>query len=42
LMSTQTRTMSTVDDMWVAGTIDFNAAVPCRYTPVGTIIHNVP
>jgi hypothetical protein len=42
LMTTQTRTMSTVDDMWVVGSIDFNAAVPCRFTPLGTIIHSVP
>jgi hypothetical protein len=42
LITTQTRTMSTVDDMWVVGTIDFNAAIPCRFTAVGTLIHNVP
>ena len=42
LMSTQTRTMSTVKDMWVAGRIDFNAGSPCLYTPINSIVSNVP
>ncbi len=42
LMSTQMRTMSTVKDMWVVGRVDFNAGTPCGYTPINSIVSNVP
>lgn len=41
LMTTQTRTMSVVKDMWVVGSVRFQAGVPCVFTPTNTVI-NVP
>ena len=41
LMTTRTRTMSTTKDMWVVGTVDFNAGTPCVFTPINTIVGGV-
>lgn len=41
LITTQTRTMSTVKDMWVVGKVNFGAANPCRFTAVNSVV-NVP
>ncbi|MFZ5446374.1 MAG: choice-of-anchor D domain-containing protein [Myxococcota bacterium] len=39
LITTQTRTMSRAKDMWVVGSVRFQtAAVPCTFTPNGTVI----
>jgi hypothetical protein len=42
LVTTRTRAMSTTKDMWVVGTIDFNAGTPCLFTPINTIVSGVP
>jgi hypothetical protein len=42
LMTTKTRTMSTTKDMWVVGSVDFNAGSPCLFTNINTITSNVP
>ena len=43
LMTTRTRSMSTTKDVWVVGTVDFNAGTPCVFTPfANTIVSGVP
>lgn len=41
LMTTRTRSMATTKDMWVVGTVDFNAGTPCVFTPINTIVSGV-
>ncbi len=41
LVTTQTRTMSVVKDMWVVGTVRFQTGVPCVFTANNTVV-NVP
>lgn len=40
LMTTQTRTMSTVKDMWIVGQVNFNVTgAPCAFTAINSVIY---
>ena len=38
LVTTQTRSMNRVRDMWLVGTIRFGSVSPCAFTPINTVI----
>ncbi len=42
LVTTQTRSMNRVNDMWVVGTVQFGSVSPCQFTLINSIVPNVP
>lgn len=42
LVTTQTRSMNRVNDMWVVGTVQFGSVSPCQFNLINSIVPNVP